>query len=59
MSLEVFGSSGDEDRSEAMLRHDWCCDEDMTKWWKAWEPEVIYTYQEAAEMFEDWLFSED
>lgn len=61
MSLEVFGTSGDDGGMDAdeLLERGWESDEACEKWWREGEPETVYTFAEAVERTEDWLRNED
>ncbi len=58
MSWEAWGSGPEPPDTDAMHRHGWECDPDGVKWWKTGEPEEVFTFQEAVESYEDWLFND-
>lgn len=59
MSWEVWGSGPEPFDVDQLYRHGWESDEGMEKWWKAGEPETVYTLQEAIQAYEEWMNSID
>lgn len=59
MSWEAFGSGPEPFDTDVLYRRGWESDEEGEKWWKAGEPETVYTIDEAIQAYEDWLYSED
>ncbi len=55
MSWDAWGSRPEPPDADAMYRHGWDSDPDGEKWWKAGEPETVFTFQEAVEAYESWL----
>jgi hypothetical protein len=58
MSWEAWGSDESVDIDQ-LYNRGWESDSDCDKWWKAGEPETVYTMAEAIQAYEDWLYAED
>lgn len=59
VSWEVFGTSGDgQVDADVLYGRGWESDPDGEKWWKAGEPETVFTLDEAIRAYEDWLYED-
>jgi len=58
MSWEAFGSGPEPFDIDQLYNRGWESDADCEKWWKAEEPEKVYTFDEAIKAYEDWLYDE-
>lgn len=59
MSWEAFGSGPEPFDIDQLYNRGWESDGDCEKWWKAGEPEKVFTLSEAIQAYEDWLYAED
>lgn len=57
LSWEAWGSGPEPFDADVLYNRGWDSDPDAVKWWKAGEPETVYTFQEAVEAYEDWIAS--
>jgi hypothetical protein len=55
MSWEAWGSGDDPIDADVLYRRGWESDPNCERWWKADDPDKIYTFDEAVEIYLDWV----
>jgi hypothetical protein len=55
----TWGSAPDPIDIDQLVRHGWESDENCERWWKAGEPETVYTFEEAVAIYAEALDCDD
>jgi hypothetical protein len=58
MSWEAWGSGDDPIDPDDLYRHGWASDENCEVWWREWDPDTKYTFEEAIQAYMEWLVSD-